>query len=172
MGSEMCIRDRYAGPSTEMNTTTDFPTIYARRTLLVSLVCVGMGFTVLFPILAPIGREIGLNELQITTIIAASSLTVFLASPIWGRLSDRIGRKKVMMIGLFGFAAGTCLFNSVLYAGISGQLLGLGLFIALIVSRMTHAAVMSATMPAANACLLYTSPSPRDLSTSRMPSYA
>ena len=134
-----------------MNTTTDFPTIYARRTLLVSLVCVGMGFTVLFPILAPIGREIGLNELQITTIIAASSLTVFLASPIWGRLSDRIGRKKVMMIGLFGFAAGTCLFNSVLYAGISGQLLGLGLFIALIVSRMTHAAVMSATMPAANA---------------------
>jgi len=131
--------------------STNFPTTYARRTLLVSLVCVGMGFTVLFPLLAPVGREIGLSEFQITAVIAASSLTVFIASPMWGRLSDRIGRKKVMLIGLFGFAAGTCLFNTVLYAGISGALLGAPLFAALILARMTHAAIMSATMPAANA---------------------
>ena len=63
-----------------------------------------MGFTVLFPVLAPLGREIGLSEIQITTIIAASALTVFLTSPIWGRLSDQWGRKKVILIGLFGFA--------------------------------------------------------------------
>ena len=110
-----------------------------------------MGFTVLFPLLAPIGREIGLNELQITAIISLSSLTVFIASPLWGRFSDRVGRKKVMLLGLFGFALGTCLFNSVLYAGLNGSLLGLPLFAALILARMTHAAIMSATMPAANA---------------------
>ena len=45
----------------------------ARRILLVSLVCVGMGFTALFPVLAPLGREIGLSEIQITGVIAASS---------------------------------------------------------------------------------------------------
>ena len=110
-----------------------------------------MGFTVLFPVLAPLGREIGLSEFQITAIIAASSLTVFLASPIWGRLSDQWGRKRVMLVGLFGFAAGTTLFNTVLYAGMSGVLTGTLLFAALVVARMMHAGVMSASMPAANA---------------------
>jgi MFS family permease len=129
----------------------EFPLAYARRTLLFSLVSVGMGFTVLFPVLAPLGREIGLSEFQITAIIAASSLTVFLSSPIWGRTSDQWGRKRVMLIGLFGFTAGTVLFNSMLYAGLSGLLAGWALFGALVVSRMLHAAVMSATMPAANA---------------------
>jgi len=129
----------------------DVPHTYARRTLLASLVIVGMGFSVLFPVLAPLGREIGLSELQITSIIASSSLTVFLASPIWGRTSDHWGRKRVMLIGLFGFCAGTILFNSVLYAGLAGVLLGVPLYLSLVVARMLHAAVMSATMPAASA---------------------
>src|SRR3954449_2806649 len=123
----------------------------ARRTLLASLVSVGMGFTVLFPVLAPLGREIGLTEIQITSIIAASSMTVFVSSPRWGRISDVWGRKRVILIGLFGFSAGTVLFNSVLYAGLSRALTGTALFGALVVSRMLHASVMSATMPAANA---------------------
>lgn len=129
----------------------DLSLVHARRALLVSLVSVGMGFTVLFPVLAPLGREIGLTEIQITSIIAASSLTVFLTSPIWGRVSDRWGRKRVMLVGLFGFTAGTVLFNSVLYAGLSGVLTGWTLFAVLVATRMMHAGMMSATMPAANA---------------------
>lgn len=61
------------------------------------------------------------------------------------------GRKRVIMIGLFGFSAGTLLFNSVLYAGLSKALTGTALFVALIVARMMHASVMSASMPASNA---------------------
>ncbi len=131
--------------------TRDFSPDRARRTLLVSLVSVGMGFTVLFPILAPLGREIGLTEFQITFVIGASALTVFLASPVWGRTSDRWGRKRVLLVGLFGFAAGTALFNSVLHAGLIGALTGTTLFLALVAARMAHAAVMAASMPAANA---------------------
>ena len=128
-----------------------FPLVQARRTLLASLVIIGMGFTVLFPILSPLGRELGLTEFQITSIIAASSLTVFLASPRWGRWSDRVGRKRVMLIGLFGFSLGTCLFNSVLYAGLNGWVTGTLLFAALVVARVMHAGIMSATMPASTA---------------------
>jgi len=128
-----------------------FSLTYARRTLLVSLVSVGMGFTVLFPVLAPLGREIGLSEIQITSIISASSLVVFLSSPIWGRVSDQWGRKRVMLVGLFGVAAGTTLFTSVLLAGLTGLLTGMALFPALVLARMAHASVMSAAMPAANA---------------------
>ena len=133
------------------NTMDDQALTYARRVLLTSLVIVGMGFSVLFPLLAPIGREMGLSEFQITSIIGASSLAVFLASPIWGRLSDSLGRKRVMLIGLFGFSAGTILFNSVLNLGLTGALTGSALFAALIVARLCHASVMSAAMPAATA---------------------
>lgn len=129
----------------------EFAFRHARRTLLASLVISSMGMTVLFPVLAPLGRQIGLTEFQITSIIAASSLTVFLVTPVWGRLSDRWGRKRVMMFGLFGFAAGTSLFNLVLYAGMIGALTGMVLYISLIVSRIMHATVFSATMPASNA---------------------
>jgi MFS family permease len=128
-----------------------FSIVQARRTLLVSLVSVGMGFTVLFPVLAPLGREIGLTEIQITSIISASGLIVFLASPIWGRLSDQWGRKKVMLIGLFGVSAGTALFTSVLAMGLAGILTGTAVFLALVGTRMLHATVMAASMPAANA---------------------
>ena len=128
-----------------------FSTTYARRTLLVSLVSVGMGFTVLFPVLAPLGREIGLTEIQITSIISASGLVVFLASPVWGRLSDQWGRKRVMLVGLFGVSFGTALFTSVLYTGLTGALTGTVLFVTLVLTRMVHATVMAASMPAANA---------------------
>ncbi|MBT5684044.1 MAG: MFS transporter, partial [Gammaproteobacteria bacterium] len=110
-----------------------------------------MGFTVLFPVLAPLGRELGLQDFQITSIISISSLTVFLSSPLWGRLSDRYGRRRVMLIGVFGFSLGTIMFNTVLNLGLSGWLLGTPLFISLIVARMTHASLMSAGMPAATA---------------------
>jgi MFS family permease len=129
----------------------EFSPAYAKRTLLASLVSVGMGFTVLFPVLAPLGREIGLSEFQITFVISASALTVFLATPVWGRLSDHWGRKRVMLIGLVGFSIGTVLFNSVLYAGLEGALRGGWLFAALVLARMLHATVMAAPMPAASA---------------------
>ena len=70
---------------------------YARMILLLALIAVGFGFTVLFAILGPLGREVGMSELQISSIIAASSLVVFLASPRWGRLSDRWGRKRCLL---------------------------------------------------------------------------
>ena len=130
---------------------SDFDPVRAKRTLLFSLVIVGMGFTVLFPVLAPLGREIGLSEIQITMIIGLSGLVVFLSSPVWGRRSDRWGRKRVLLVGLFGFSLGTALFNSVLAIGLNGILTGSVLFVALILARMTHAAMMSASMPAANA---------------------
>ena len=131
-----------------MNSTTIST---AKRSLLASLVIVGMGFSVLFPILGPLGRELGFNEIQITSIIAISSLTVVLSAPMWGRLSDRWGRKKVMVIGLFGFTGGTVLFNTVLHIGLSEILTGMSLYVLLVIVRIAHAAVMAATLPASNA---------------------
>jgi hypothetical protein len=99
------------------------------RVLLTSLVTfVWMGFTVLFPILAPIGREMGLSEFQITFIIGASAIVVFLCSRLWGRRSDVWGRKRVLLVGLFGFTAAPCCSTPCSTAGLSGGSRALPLF--------------------------------------------
>lgn len=101
--------------------------------------------------LAPIGREIGFSEFQITSIIGVSALIVFLVSPFWGRLSDTWGRKRVMLIGLFGYTGGTLIFTIVLAIGLEGWLLGIPLYLGLIGARILHAMFMSAAMPASTA---------------------
>jgi MFS family permease len=128
-----------------------FPLVFAKRTLLFSLIAVGMGQTVLFAILAPLGREIGLSVLQIGAIISASSITVFMCTPIWGRASDRWGRKRVILIGLFGYTLGTVVFAAVFKSALMGLMPPTIAFFALVISRMGHASVMSATMPASSA---------------------
>jgi len=125
--------------------------VLAKRTLLVSVAAVGFAQTVLFAILAPLGREIGLVEMQIGAIISSSSLTLFLISPIWGRASDVWGRRKILLIGLFGYSLGTIFFAGVFQAALLGYLIPLTAFIALTIARIGNATVMAAVMPASNA---------------------
>ena len=112
---------------------------------------VGFGFSVLFAILGPLGREIGLSELQIGSILAASSLTVFFVSPRWGRLSDRFGRKRIMIVGLLGYTIGNLIFTTIFQAALLGVLIPTLGYVALIVSRVLHASLMSAIQPASTA---------------------
>lgn len=111
----------------------------------------GMGQSLVFAILAPLGREVALSELQITSIVAISALVFGLAAPRWGSLSDRTGRKPIIIIGLIGYTVGTAIFASVFYAGLTGLLSGTILYCVLLVARCSQSIVMSATGPAASA---------------------
>jgi MFS family permease len=123
----------------------------AKRTLLLAAAAMGFAQTVLFAILAPLGREVGLVEVQIGAIISSSSLALFLISPFWGRASDFWGRRKILLIGLFGYSVGTILFASVFQAALLGFLVPTTALVLLIVTRVANATVMAAVAPAANA---------------------
>ena len=86
-----------------MTTSKYQSNVLAKRTLLLAAGAMGFAQTVLFAILAPLGREVGLVEVQIGAIISASSLTLFLVSPLWGRASDLWGRRKILLIGFYLF---------------------------------------------------------------------
>lgn len=124
---------------------------FARYTLLLATGAIGFAQTVLFAILSPLGREIGLSDVQIGSIISCSSLTLFIASPFWGRKSDKWGRRRVLLIGLFGYAFGTLFFASVFQAALYGLLLPTMALVLLIVTRVGNAIVMAAVSPSANA---------------------
>ncbi|NDV92917.1 MFS transporter [Alteromonas sp. 345S023] len=126
-------------------------TRFAKYTLLLATGAIGFAQTVLFAILAPLGREIGLSDVQIGSIISCSSLTLFIVSPFWGRKSDKWGRRRVLLIGLFGYAFGTLFFASVFQAALYGLLLPSMALALLITTRVGNAIVMAAVSPSANA---------------------
>lgn len=70
---------------------------------LVGVVLIGMtGFGVFLPIFPFLALEIGATATATTIAMGAYSLGQLVSSPLWGRLSDRIGRKPVLIAGLIG----------------------------------------------------------------------
>jgi Na+/melibiose symporter-like transporter len=100
------------------STTTQAERNRAFGILFISLVCMGAGQTVLFAILPPLSRQLGLSELQTTTIFAISATIWVFSSTFWGKKSDFWGRRPVMLLGLLAFAISFALFASVMLAGL------------------------------------------------------
>lgn len=112
-----------------------------------------LGLSVLFPIVAPLGRELGLTETQIGWFSTAYSLAQFVFSPIWGSRSERVGRKPVLLLGLVGFSLSFGLFGVLALLGTQGVLAGGTLFALLVASRLLGGWLSSATLPTAQAMM-------------------
>jgi MFS family permease len=110
-----------------------------------------LGLSILFPILAPLGRQLGLSEVKVGWLSTGYALMQFLASPIWGRYSEKVGRKPVLLIGVFGFAIGFSGFAAAVELGHRHVLTGTSLFVALLSARVVGGFLSSATMPSAQA---------------------
>lgn len=61
-----------------------------------------VGFGVIIPLLPFYGEHFHASPLEVGLLMAVFSLAQFVAAPIWGRLSDRIGRKPVLVASLAG----------------------------------------------------------------------
>ena len=66
-----------------------------------------VGFGMVAPILGRYAERYGASGFQVGLLFATFSLAQFVFSPILGRLSDRIGRKPVILISLCGTAIGS-----------------------------------------------------------------
>ncbi|OIP71184.1 MAG: MFS transporter [Oscillatoriales cyanobacterium CG2_30_44_21] len=74
-----------------------------------------LSFTVLIPVLYLYGRQFKLDDFQTSLLFAIYSIAQFFATPVIGKLSDRFGRKPLLIISL----AGTVIAN--LLAGTAGS---------------------------------------------------
>jgi MFS family permease len=66
-----------------------------------------VGFGIVVPILPRYAERFGASGLTVGLLFASFSLAQFLCAPLLGRLSDRIGRKPVIVVSLIGTAIGS-----------------------------------------------------------------
>jgi MFS family permease len=119
--------------------------------IFIGLVTTYMGLAALNPVLAPLVRELGLSETQGGLIITAAALMWSLTSPFWGRRSEILGRKRVFVIGMFGFSLGFTLFGCVALLGLKGAIPPLFAFVLMMASRGVVGSFFSAVPVAAQA---------------------
>lgn len=124
--------------------------------LALGLVLVGMGQTLLYALLGPATRQIGLSELQTGAIVSASALVLTVASPFWGRRIDKIGSRFVFLVGMFSYAVGSVAFAMALDAGSRAVFSATLAFATLVLIRVVYAFMTAGIHPAAMANIALT----------------
>lgn len=119
--------------------------------LMLSTVCLGLGQTILFAILPPIARKIGLEDIQVGFIFTISALMWVLLSPIWGRKSDVIGRKPILLLGVGMFAISLAILGTIMELSLRGYFSATMAFILMAAFRSMHGIFASAGPAAAQA---------------------
>jgi MFS family permease len=119
--------------------------------LFCSLIANGMGQTVMFAILPPLAKDLGLGEFQIGSIFAVSATIWVFSSPFWGRRSDLWGRRPIILIGLVAFGVSTLTFAMVLSAALVHWTVPVVTFGLLIFTRSIFGVFGSGSYPAAQA---------------------
>jgi len=102
-------------------------------------------------VLPAIGREFGIRDTLVSGAFAISALMWTLTSPYWAGLSDRLGRKRVIMIGLAGFVVSIGGFGLATTAGLQLWLAPILAFVLMAVARTIYGVFGSASPIAAQA---------------------
>ena len=67
-------------------------------TVLIDLI----GFGIVIPLLPFYALSYGASSSQVGLLVSSFSLMQFIFNPIWGRISDRVGRRPVILLSVFG----------------------------------------------------------------------
>ncbi len=86
-----------------------------------------LGFGLIIPLLTFYAEDFGASPLQVTLLMAVYSLAQLLMAPVWGGLSDRLGRRPILLVSigasalfLAGFAASRALWMLFLFRALHG----------------------------------------------------
>jgi DHA1 family multidrug resistance protein-like MFS transporter len=107
--------------------------------LFITLVIIMMGFGMVIPVIPFLVEAFGASGQELGMLMAIYALMQLIFSPMWGELSDRFGRRPIMLIGLVGNGL------SMLFMGLANSL------VMLFVARALAGLLASATLPTAYA---------------------
>jgi multidrug resistance protein len=70
-----------------------------------------LGFGLIIPMLPFYAKDFGASEFLVGLLFASYSLMQFLFAPVWGRISDAVGRRPIILISLFGTSLAFTIFG-------------------------------------------------------------
>jgi multidrug resistance protein len=71
----------------------------------------GVGFGIVIPVLPFYATRFGASPFEVTLLFAAYSAVQMVATPVWGRVSDRRGRRPLLIAGLFASAVSHLIYG-------------------------------------------------------------
>ena len=116
-----------------------------------------LGFGIVLPLLPRYAEYFNADGLTLGLLVASFSAMQFLFAPAWGRMSDRIGRRPVLLIGLVGSASSYLLFGWATGLERDATWLGLAPLTWLFISRI-GAGIAGATISTAQAYIADVTP--------------
>jgi MFS family permease len=88
-----------------------------------------LGYTMMIPLLPAVIREFHASDVMVGSLLSVPALCSMVAAPVWGKFSDRIGRKPIILLAqaltLIGYVA-QALSHSLLWIFIARILSGCG----------------------------------------------
>lgn len=122
------------------------------RLVLAAVFLVFLAQMALNPIIAPLSREVGLAEWQIGATVSAGAFMMVLTSQMWGRRSQSLGRKPVLVAAFILAFIATTLFALMAGLGMSGIVTGTALFLSFALLRgLLFGTAIAAVPPTAQA---------------------
>jgi len=91
----------------------------AMATIVLSIFVDMLGYSMLIPLLPSIAKEYGAGDFLIGIITASNAFAALIFAPIWGKLSDNVGRKPILIVSQAGTLA------SFLLLGVSNSITGI-----------------------------------------------
>ena len=110
-----------------------------------------IGSTGLMSVMPVIGREIGIADHLVAGVFSLSALLWAVASPYWARLSDRWGRRPLILLGLAGVVLSLAGCGGAVMVGLRGMVGPFLVFVTLLLMRSTYGLLGSASATAAQA---------------------
>jgi len=109
-----------------------------------------LGFAIVLPLLPRYGEYFHADGALLGLLMASFSAMQFIFSPIWGRVSDHVGRRPILILGLAGSTASYAVFGFASSLEASSRMLGLAPLTWLFIARI-GAGIAGATISTAQA---------------------
>jgi DHA1 family tetracycline resistance protein-like MFS transporter len=129
----------------------------AMFTIILSILVDVFGYSMVLPLLPVIARTFGASDIFIGVIISSNALSALIFGPLWGKLSDKYGRKPILLISQAGTGVSflilalsdsiyIILFARILDGIFGGQIPVIRAYIADITTPITRSAQMGKMM--------------------------
>lgn len=125
------------------------------KLVLATVMLAYMGQMMLNPIIAPLSRAMGMAEWQIGATISLAAIALAASSQFWGRRSQKLGVKKVLVVSMTIAACALAGFAAIAWLGVKGVWVGPSMVVGVILTRgALYGSAISAVSPTAQAYLV------------------